>query len=188
MSHKRLELFFLCFTPSWAGAARLDLRKGLPTALKFFHDGGPGRGPDARFRIGIPRGQKLRNGLPEIVHTDKDAPPNPFPGQFAKPAFDQIQPTGTGRNKMRDEAGDVAPASAAPGDVCAGRSCPSRQAASDRPETLGPAAGEISGTPDGDAAPSILRPPCRRPVPTRPRAWSSPGACRRASSFRSDRA
>ena len=73
--------------------------------IKFFHDGGHGRGPDARFRIGIPRGQKLLNGLFQIVHTDEDAPPNPFPGQFAKPAFDQIQPTGTGRNKMRDEAG-----------------------------------------------------------------------------------
>ena len=93
VSHKRLELFFFCFAHSWAGATWLDLLKSLPTPMQFLHDGIHGRGPDKRFWIGIPRGQKLINRLLEIGHTDKDPSPNPFPGQFAKPAFDQIQPT-----------------------------------------------------------------------------------------------
>ena len=104
MSHKGLELFSLCFAHSRAGAAGFDLLPGLPTAIQFSHNGVHGRGPYKRSRIGIPRGQKLRNRLLEIGHTDKYPTPNPFPGQFAKSAFDQIQPTGTGRNKMGNEA------------------------------------------------------------------------------------
>jgi hypothetical protein len=90
VSHKRLELFSLCFAHSWTGAPRLDLLKRLPAPMQFFHNRIHGRGPDKRFWIGIPRGQKLLNRLLEIGHTDKDPSPNPFSSQFAKPAFDQI--------------------------------------------------------------------------------------------------
>ena len=85
-------------------AAGLDLLKRLAAARKFFLDPLDGRRPDERFRMLIPRGQKLPNGLWQFFDVGERSAAYAFAGQFPKPSLDKIEPTGTGRDKVRDKA------------------------------------------------------------------------------------
>ena len=75
--------------------AGLDLLKGLAAAREFLLDHLDGRRLEERFRMLIPRGQKLSNGLLQFVDVGERSAAHAFAGQFPKPALDQIEPTGT---------------------------------------------------------------------------------------------
>ena len=85
-------------------AAGLDLLKRLTAAREFLLDHLNGRRPHERFRVLIPRGQKLRDGLLQFIDVGERSAAHAFAGQFPKPALDEIEPTGAGRNKVRDKA------------------------------------------------------------------------------------
>lgn len=105
VSHKRLDLFSLIFAHSWSSTARFNLLKGLPAAIQFLDNGLDGGCPYEGLGVGIPRGEELVDGLFQILDADEHPTTKPFARQFSKPTLDQIQPTGTGGNEVRDEAG-----------------------------------------------------------------------------------
>ena len=69
--------------------------------LQDFFDAG---GPDKGRRVGVPRGEEGCDGLLQILDATKDAPAHGLLAEFGKPAFDQVEPTGTGGNKVQDKA------------------------------------------------------------------------------------
>ena len=85
-------------------AAGLDLLKRLATAREFLLDHLDGRRPYERFRMLIPRGQKLHNGLLQFFDVGERSAADAFAGQFPEPSLDEIEPTGTRRDKMRNKA------------------------------------------------------------------------------------
>lgn len=80
VSHKRLELFSLCFPHSRTGATGFDPLQRLLAPAEFFHDRLDRRGPYERLWVVIPGGEKFRNGLLQIRHADEDSPADAFAG------------------------------------------------------------------------------------------------------------
>jgi phosphotriesterase-related protein len=76
----------------------LDLLERLAAAREFLLDHLNGRRPHERFRMLIPRGQKLHNGLLQFFDVGERSAAHAFAGQFPKPSLDEIEPTGTGRD------------------------------------------------------------------------------------------
>ena len=87
-----------------AGAAGLDLLKGSPTPGELFLDGFDSGGPYEGFGILIPSFKKCLNGSLQIGYAAEDAAADSFIVQVTEPSFNQIHPTGTGRDKVRHEA------------------------------------------------------------------------------------
>ena len=85
-------------------AAGLDLLKRLAAARECLLDHFDGRRPYERFRMLIPRGQELHNGLLQFFDVGERSAAHAFAGQFPKPSLDKIEPTGTGWDKVRDKA------------------------------------------------------------------------------------
>jgi len=52
----------------------------------------------------VRRGQKLHDGLLQFFDVGERSAAHAFAGQFSKPSLDEIEPTGTGRDKVRDKA------------------------------------------------------------------------------------
>ena len=81
MSHKQLELFFLIFRTfphSWSSAAGFDFLQGLSAAAELFDNRLHGRCPDEGLRVGVAGLEEFFDRSFQIIHTDKDAPPNAF--------------------------------------------------------------------------------------------------------------
>ncbi len=66
----------------------------------FFDTGRPDKGRG----VVVPRGEKGGDGLLQIFDTAKNAPAYGLLAEFGKPAFDQVEPTGTGGNEVQNEA------------------------------------------------------------------------------------
>ena len=90
MSHKRLELFSLCFAHSWAGATGFDPLQCLLAPAELFDDRLDRRRPHERLGIIIPSGEKFLNGLLQILHANKDSPADAFAGQLTEPPLHQV--------------------------------------------------------------------------------------------------
>ncbi len=61
-------------------------------------------GPHKRSGIGIPSHHEVFDGLLQIRHAVKRSPAHRFLTQLGEPAFDQVQPTGTGGNEVQHKA------------------------------------------------------------------------------------
>src|ERR1700686_4447214 len=85
-------------------AAGLDFLQPPPTALDLGEDILRSRMPYEGFGIAIPGRDELLDRGDQIRNAGKAAAPDGFPGQVPEPAFHQIQPTGTGGNKVDLEA------------------------------------------------------------------------------------
>ena len=86
------------------GATGLNLFKTVSSTgdlLQDFFDTGR---PDEGRWVGVPRCQKGGDGLLQILDATKDAPAHGLLAEFGKPAFDQVEPTGTGGDEVQDEA------------------------------------------------------------------------------------
>ena len=82
----------------------MELLKGLASAREFLLDLLDGRCPHERFRMLVRRGQKLHDGLLQFFDVGERSAAHAFAGQFSKPSLDEIEPTGTGRDKVREKA------------------------------------------------------------------------------------
>src|ERR1035437_312118 len=92
------------FSPLREGAAGLDLLQALAAAFDFGEDIlGLGL-PDERLGVTIPRCDECLDGANQVGDADKAATAHRLAGQIPEPAFDQIEPTGAGRNEMHLEA------------------------------------------------------------------------------------
>ena len=56
----------------------------------------------------VPSREEFIDGTLQFIDTAEDTAPNGLLFEFSKPAFDEIEPTGTGRNKVKHEAGPLA--------------------------------------------------------------------------------
>ena len=74
---------------------------GTGDLLQDFFDAGR---PDKGRWVGVPRGEKGGDGLLQILDATKDAPAHGLLAEFGKPAFDQVEPTGTGGDEVQNEA------------------------------------------------------------------------------------
>ena len=81
----------------------MDLFKSLTASGEFGDDGVDGSGPNKGPRVLIPCAQELLNRSDEIGHAEKGIAANLFIGQLGEPPLDEVQPTATGRHKMRDK-------------------------------------------------------------------------------------
>jgi len=86
------------------GTARFNLFESLTTARRLFLDRFNCGCPNEGLWILIPRRQKFHNCILQIFYAAEGAPPHSLGCQFSKAALDQIEPSGTGRHKVRDEA------------------------------------------------------------------------------------
>ncbi len=83
----------------------LDLFECLTAASELLLNGFDRSRPDEGSGIFIPRHQELGNRVLQIFHTAEGATAHSFGGQLSKPALDEIEPAGTGRHEVREEAG-----------------------------------------------------------------------------------
>ena len=83
----------------------LDLFECLTAVSALLLNGFDRSRPDEGSGIFIPRHQELRDRQLQIFHAAEGAPPHSLGGQLSKPALDEIEPTGTGRHEVREEAG-----------------------------------------------------------------------------------
>ena len=74
---------------------------GAGDLLQDFFDAGR---PDKGRWVRVPRGEKGGDGLLQILDATKNAPPHGLLTEFGKPAFDQVEPTGTGGDEVQNEA------------------------------------------------------------------------------------
>ncbi len=63
------------------------------------------RHPDKGRWIGVPRGEKTSDSLLQLLHAAENTPAHGFLAEFGKPAFDEVEPTGTGGNEVQDKTG-----------------------------------------------------------------------------------
>ncbi len=73
-------------------------------SLDFFENTPHGGGPNEALRVIVVGVDEIGNGVDEFVQTAEHAASNAFVGQFAEPAFDQVQPRGTGGREMHVES------------------------------------------------------------------------------------
>ena len=92
----------------WLSAARPDLFEALATPFDLAEDALDARGPRVRNRFVVPRGAELVDGTLQLIDTAEDSAPDGLLFEFGKPAFDEIEPTGTGRNEMEHETRPLA--------------------------------------------------------------------------------
>src|SRR5271166_978491 len=92
------------FAPLAHGAAGLNFFQPSAAAFDFGEDIFCSRLPDERLGIAIPRRDKFLDSGHPVGNAGEAAAPDRFAGQIAKPTFDHIEPTGTGRNKMHVKA------------------------------------------------------------------------------------
>jgi hypothetical protein len=62
------------------------------------------RGPDERLGNLVPRREECIDGRLQVLHASEHAPPDRLLIQVAEPTLDQVQPTGTRRDKVEHEA------------------------------------------------------------------------------------
>ena len=82
----------------------MNLFKSAAAPGYFFEDFFHACCPDKGCGVGVPRGKKVCDGLLQILHAAEDAASHSLLVEFGKPAFDQVEPTGTGWNEVQDEA------------------------------------------------------------------------------------
>lgn len=93
-------------------AAWPDMFKALATSFHFGEDAVDARGPYVGNRFVIPRRKELIDCALEFVDAAKDPTPDGLLFELREPAFDEIEPTGTGWDKVQHEAGALAQPSA----------------------------------------------------------------------------
>jgi hypothetical protein len=81
----------------------LNLFQGSPASREFLGDGFDGSGPHERLGIFVPGRQELVDSHLQICHAAEDSTPDGFVIQDAEPTLDQVQPTGTGGDKVKHE-------------------------------------------------------------------------------------
>ena len=95
-------------------AARPDQFWALATSFDLCEDAFDARGPSVGHGFIVPRGKELIDGTLQFFDTAEDPTPDGFLFEFGKPAFDEIEPTGTGRDKVAHDAGALAQPGADP--------------------------------------------------------------------------
>ena len=90
------------------GTAGPNLFEALATSVDFGENALDARGPGVGNRFVVPRGKKLVDCALKLIDTAEDSASDGLSFEFCKPAFDQIEPTGAGRNKMEHEARPLA--------------------------------------------------------------------------------
>ena len=68
-------------------------------------DGFDGGSPDEGFGIFVPSVEELGDGRLKVGDAGEGAASHRFGGEFAEPAFHQVEPAGAGGDEVRDEAG-----------------------------------------------------------------------------------
>ena len=81
----------------------MNLFQGLKAAREFGLNGLDGSCPDKGSRFVVPSVEEIDDGFLQIVDAEERTSANTFGSQFSEPAFDEIEPTGTGGHKVRDE-------------------------------------------------------------------------------------
>jgi len=94
---------FLSFPAPRTGASGLDLFQRLTAAREFLCDGFYRRGPDERLRVLVPRRGECVDRRLQFVHATEHTSSDRLLIQVAEPTFNQIQPTGTGRDEVEHE-------------------------------------------------------------------------------------
>ena len=90
VSHKRLELFSLCFSHSRTRATGFDPLQCLLAPAELFDDRLDRGRPHEGLGVVIPSGEKFLNGPLQLLYADKDSPADAFAGQLTEPPLHQI--------------------------------------------------------------------------------------------------
>ena len=89
-----------CFSPPAHRAAGLNLFEAATAAVEFREDVLGLGGPNERLGLAIPFSDEGVNGFDQVGNTGEAAASHRLAGEFGKPALDQIEPAGAGRNKV----------------------------------------------------------------------------------------
>jgi hypothetical protein len=87
------------------GTAKRDLLQGLTAPGEFGLNGFDRGGPNKGLAVFVPLIEELGDGELKVRDAAKGAASYGFGGEFAEPAFHQVEPTGTGGDKVRDKSG-----------------------------------------------------------------------------------
>ena len=82
--------------------------EALATSFDLGEDAFHACGPCVGYGFIVPSREEFIDGTLQFIDTAEDTAPNGLLFEFSKPAFDEIEPTGTGRNKVKHEAGPLA--------------------------------------------------------------------------------
>jgi hypothetical protein len=77
----------------------------VPGAVHFFENALDAGGPDEGSGPGVPGIEEIEDGALQLGHAAKGAAAHRLLFEFGEPAFDQVEPTGTGGNEVEHEAG-----------------------------------------------------------------------------------
>jgi hypothetical protein len=102
--HELAGQFFLPSPAARLSTTGLNLFQSLAASGEFLLDRFDRSRPHKRSGMFVPRRQEFRDRLLQVPDTVERAPTHALGGQFGKPALNEIEPTGTGRYKVRDEA------------------------------------------------------------------------------------
>src|SRR3989304_2164749 len=90
--------------PLWRkGTAGLDLLQRLAAARELGPNRFDGGGPHEGSRVLIPGLQELVNRRNQVGHAEERGATDALAGELSKPALDQIQPAGTGGDKVTNK-------------------------------------------------------------------------------------